>query len=173
MSDETHGASRRELLKGSAIGVGALVGAMALTNADEVSADAATGNPHVYYLTLSNVTGNSKIKLTTMSFGGDSDGSGTLTEEVVSIGMPTGEFSPLILQAFAEKTTHKATIKSYQTDVSGRQVNSLTITCTGAKIVHYHLGASGSGAPTDNVRLSYASVELDWVPQAKSYTWTP
>lgn len=170
MPDGQVGTSRRDVLRGSAIGVGALVGAMALTNGDEVSADAATGDPHVYYLTIGNITGSSKIKLSSVSFGGEND-AGTLNPALVTLGMPTGGFSPLILQAFVAKTLHKATIKGYQTDASGRQVNSLIITCTGAEVVYYHLGVGGSGAPSDTVHLSYDTIELNWVLAGKSFTW--
>jgi type VI protein secretion system component Hcp len=171
MSDESHGASRRDLLKGSAIGVGALVGAMALTNAEEVSADAATGDPHTYYLTLSNITGNSRIKLTSLSFGGENEG-GTLVPEDVTFTMPTGAFSPLILAAFASETRHKVIIRGYQSDASGKQVNSLIITCTNAEVLHYHLSVSSSGAPTDNVHVSFDSIELKWVLNNTVATWT-
>jgi hypothetical protein len=103
MSDDAQGASRRDLLRGSAIGVGALVGAMALTNAQEVSADAAT-TPHTYYLTMSNInTSTTKIKLISLSFGGENDDD-VLKAALVSLAMDTGQFSPLILQAMALKT---------------------------------------------------------------------
>ncbi len=44
MAEASGGASRRDLLRGSAIGMGALVGALALTNLGETSADAFTGS---------------------------------------------------------------------------------------------------------------------------------
>jgi type VI protein secretion system component Hcp len=174
MSDDASGASRRDLLRGSAIGVGALVGAMALTNAQEVSADAATSVPHTYYVTMSGINPTTKIKLISVSFGGENDG-GTLSAALVSLTMDSGQFSPLILQAMALKTViTKATILGYQPDVvTGKTVNSLKITCNSARVMYYHLAVSSSGAPVDTVRLSFTSVDLDWVLQNRHFTWTP
>lgn len=172
MADETSGASRRDVLRGSAIGMGALVGAMTLTNANEVAADAAGTSNHTYFLTLSGInTSNSKIKLTSLGFGGD-ETNGTPTPEVVSLSMPSGRFSPFMLQAFAEKTALTATIYGYQPNASGVTELALQITCTGAEIVHYHLGAS-SGAPSDNLQLIFGSIDLKWVLQNIHFKWTP
>jgi type VI protein secretion system component Hcp len=172
MADQVSGASRRDVLRGSAIGVGALVGAMSLTNANEVAAEAAGTSNHTYYLTLSGInTSNTKIKLTSVGFGGD-DSNGTPTPDVVTLAMPSGRFSPLMLQAFAEKTLHTATIQGYQPDANGVSVLALQITCTGAEIVRYHLGAS-SGAPSDNLQLVFGSIDLKWALQNVHFTWTP
>jgi type VI protein secretion system component Hcp len=172
MSDETSGASRRDLLRGSAIGVGALVGAMALTNSQEVAADAATSTAHTYYLNMSGINPSTRIRVNSVSFGGDNN-NGTPTPDVVALSMPSTQFSPKILGAFANKTTGiTATIRGYQPDAVGKTVNFVTITCAGSQITHYHLGAS-SGAPTDNVHLVFGSIKLEWVLNLKSFTWTP
>jgi hypothetical protein len=52
-------------------------------------------------------------------------------------------------------------------------VNSLKITCNSAKVDYYHLAVSSSGTPIDTVRLSFTSIDLDWVLQNRRYTWTP
>lgn len=172
MADEGTGTSRRDVLRGSAIGMGALVGAMALTNSNEVAAEAAGTSNHTYYLTISGINGtNSKIKLSSLGFGGD-DPNGTPTPDRVTLTMPSGRFSPFMLKAFVEKTQHTATIYGYQPNASGVPELALQITCTGAEIVHYHLGAS-SGAPSDNLELVFGSIDLKWVLQNVHFTWTP
>lgn len=173
MSEQTNGASRRDLLRGGAIGVGALVGAMALTSAEETSAEAAgTSSSHTYYVNISGINPNTRIKLSSLSFGGENvAGSPTPTADGLTLAMPTGQFSPKILQAFANKSPiAKVTIRGYQPDASGKLVNSLVITLTGAQVVYYHLGAS-SGVPTDTVHITYATIDLDWALQNVHFTW--
>jgi type VI protein secretion system component Hcp len=172
MADEANGASRRDVLRGSAIGMGALVGAVALTNSNEVAAEAAGTSNHTYFVTISGInTSNSKIKVTSLGFGGEDD-NGTPTPDRVSLNMPSGRFSPLMLEAFVQKSTHTVTIYGYQPNASGVTELALQITCTGAVIVHYHLGAS-SGAPTDNIQFVFSSIDLKWVLQNVHFTWTP
>jgi type VI protein secretion system component Hcp len=170
MSDAESGASRRDLLRGSALGVGALVGAMALTNANETAADAA-GVTRSYDVTMTGINPNTKVKLTSVAFGGDLT-NGSAIPEIVTLALPSSRFSPLLLKAFAEKaSTIKATIRGYQPNVNGVQSNFVTITCTGSQIVHYHLGISSSGAPTDNLQLTYATIDLNWLLNNVHYTW--
>ena len=172
MADEASGASRRDVLRGSAIGMGALVGAMAMTNSNEVDAEAAGTSNHTYYLVLAGInTSSSRIRINSFGAGGENDG-GALMVDQIPISMPTGNFSYQLLRHFAEKLAiTSATIRGYQQDTTGKTVNSLKIVLNNVRIVRYHVGA-GSGGPTDNISLNVGtSVELDWVLTNKSYTW--
>ena len=171
MSEAAGGASRRDLLRGSAIGVGALVGAMTLTSSNEEAAGAA-GVTRDYYATFTGINPSTKVKVTSVSFGGDDNG-GVLTPDIVSLTLPSSRYSPLILKKFVEKTTTTATITGYQPDAVGKLVNFVTITCTGALITHYHLSVSSAGAPSDNLHLVFASIDLKWVLNNVHYTWSP
>jgi type VI protein secretion system component Hcp len=169
MSEETSGASRRDMLRGGAVGVGALVGAMALTNSSEIAADAA-GTSHSMLVSFSGISPKN-LHVYSVNFGGDNPG-GTPTPDVVLLTLRSGAQSPFLLQAFAQQTNLTATIKGYGVDATGRQVLDFTITCSVARIVHYHLSAS-SGSPTDTVHLRFNSIDLEWNPNLVHFTWTP
>lgn len=172
MAEEVTGASRRDMIRGGAIGVGALMGAMALTNANEVAAEAA-GSNRSYLLSITGISDAKNIKLSSFGFGGD-DVNGTPTPERVTLTMGSGAQSPFLLKAFAQqKNTLIAVINGYQPNAAGVEQNSIRITCTGAEIVHYHLGVSSSGAPVDNIQLVFGSIELQWLLQNVFFTWTP
>ena len=71
MTEQTSGTSRREVLRGSAIGMGALAAAVALTNAVEESADAQTTGGGLLFMVGFSVTGlNNKVQARSISFGG-------------------------------------------------------------------------------------------------------
>lgn len=168
MADEASGASRRDVLRGSAVGMGALVGAMALTNSNEVAAEAAT-TKHKLTITFSGISPKN-IPLSSVNFGGDND-NGTPTPDIVTLTLRTGAHSPLLLQAFANKTGPlTVTIKGYGTDPVGREVVDYTITLSSAEIVHYHLAGSPSGA-TDQVHVVFGAVDLEWNPQLVHFKW--
>jgi type VI protein secretion system component Hcp len=170
MSEETSGASRRDVLRGGgAVGVGALVGAMALTNSSEIAADAA-GTNNSMLVSFSGISPKT-LRLDSVNFGGDNPG-GTPTPDVVVLTLRSGAQSPFLLQAFAQQTNLTATIKGYGVNATGGQVLDFTITCSVARIVHYHLSAS-SGSPTDSVHLRFNSIDLEWNPNLVHFTWTP
>jgi type VI protein secretion system component Hcp len=169
MADEGARASRRDVLRGSAIGMSALVGAMAVTSSTEVAAEAA-GTRHNLTITFGGIAPKN-LPLGSVNFGGDNPG-GTPTPDVVTLSLPTGAHSPFLLKSFAQETTRTVTIRGYGTDASGRAVIDYTITFTAAEVVHYHLAGSPTGA-TDQVQLRFGSVQLEWNPQNVQFTWTP
>lgn len=169
MADEVSGASRRDVLRGSAVGMGALVGAMALTNSNEVAAEAA-GTNHKLTVSFSGISPKN-LPLSSVNFGGENN-NGTPTPDVAALALRTGAHSPLLLKAFAQKTAPlTVTIKGYGTDAVGREVVDYTITLSSAEIAHYHLAGSPSGA-TDQVHVVFGSVDLEWNPQLLHFTWT-
>ena len=171
MAEELARTSRRDVLRGSAIGVGALVGAMALTNSSEVAAEAAVSG--VSYDMTVGIIGATKIKLNSLAFGGDKPATGNAIPEPLALTIPTGYHSTILLQAFAlQSDLGTVTIRGYSPDRSGVSVNTLLITCAHGRVGHYHLSAS-SGTPVDSVQLRFVSVDLKWVPKGAHYTWTP
>jgi len=169
MADESAGTSRRDVLRGSAIGMSALVGAMAMTNSAEVAAEAA-GTGHKLTITFGGISPKN-LPLGSVNFGGDNP-EGTPVPDLVTLSLPTGAQSPFLLKAFAEETTRTVTIRGYGTDASGRAIVDYTITFTGAVVVHYHLAGSPTAA-TDQLQLRFGSVDLEWNPQNVQFTWTP
>lgn len=141
---------------------------MALTNSNEVAAEAATGN-HKLTISFSGISPKN-VPLSSVNFGGDNPSS-TPTPDLVVLALPTGAQSPFLLKAFAQQTGPlTVTIKGYGTNAAGLQVLDYTITFSNAEVLHYHLVGSPSGA-TDQVQLRFGSVDLAWNPQNVHFTW--
>jgi type VI protein secretion system component Hcp len=155
MAEAVSGASRRDVLMGSAVGVGALVGGIALTNLGESSAEAATLNGHTDYVTIAGINPNNPIVLTSVSVGGSS--------RVAKMTMRTGTFSPKILQAFGTQTAISSVkIRDVHQNSTGQIVTDMLITLANVKITFYEVSVSNAEPPLDTVHMSYTGLSMTW-----------
>ena len=170
------GASRRDVLRGGAIGVGALVGAMGLLNAEEVSSaaerlDTATA----LYISYSPFS-QSLAVLRSFSFGGELNGSPGPVP--VFLTQDTFKNSPRLLRIYAEASTvPKVEIREFQTNVQGVEKLTTTITFTNSRITSFHTDVvtasnGGSAHTQDLLQLTFGSVTLLRVDSGSAYTWT-
>lgn len=171
------GTSRRDLLRGGAIGMGAFVGAMALVNAQEVSSDAQqiqTGPDIFVGFSLFGV--NKVVPVHSFSFGGDLDGSPSPIPAVLTL--DANKFSPLLLKVYAEATAlTKVVIKEYERNVQNMENLVTTITLTSSRITSFHTdvvaGASSGRYTRDTMQLTFGTANVTRADGgALSYTWT-
>jgi type VI protein secretion system component Hcp len=173
MAEAVHGASRRDLLKGSAVGMGALVGALALTNLNETAAEAVTGTPLKFVGGFSGINLAHKQPIQTVTFGGH-DTQGVFTADQVVLTMDTNSYSPMVLTAFAAQTSGmKVVVDGYTRNVQGLEVKFMTITLTGAQIVGYHFASTTEGTTRDTVRLTFDTLDLLSLDTNNHFTWQP
>jgi hypothetical protein len=166
------GASRRDVLRGGAIGMGALVGAMALVNAEAGPAEATTGTGLRLSVGFSGINLALAVPLQSFTFGGD-DVNGTLAPSQVILTLDTNRYSPRLLQAYVQKTSlQSVVIRERAPDVQGVLRLLMTITITGAEIVYFHTSAATHGHIRDTVHLVFGgSAEVNRNAEAVDYTW--
>jgi type VI secretion system Hcp family effector len=172
------GTTRRDVLRGGAVGVGALVGAMALVNANEVTSEAeqrSSVRKMTVGFSLFNV--NHAVVLHSLDFGGEVNGSPEPT--LVTLTLDTNKYSPLLLKAYAEATTlAKVKINEYETNVQGVEELTTTITFTNSRIVSFHTDVATSdfspSAPhvRDTLKLTFGSATIERLDGLTTYTWT-
>jgi hypothetical protein len=137
--DEMTGASRRDVLRGGAIGMGALVGAMALVNANEVSSEAKRATSRTLWVGFAGngLAASNKVPLQSFALGGEVNGSPDPLP--VSLTLNTNKYSGKLLQVYAEAITlSKIVISEYHADVQGVEKLYLTVTLTSARITSFH-----------------------------------
>lgn len=109
-------------------------------------------------------------EIDSVNFGGD-DPNGTLTPADVVITADTSTYSPLLLQAFAERTTHRVVLNGFKPDASGREHNFVRITLTSAQVISYHIGGTEHVHLTDTLHLSFLSLDYDWLDTGVDFLW--
>ena len=128
-----------------------------------------------FYITsfsgIASSTGSNLIAVDSVNLGGE-DPNGILTPSDVILGCGAGRYSPLLLQAMVEQTTHKVILKGFKPDAQGVERNFLTITLTGATVAGYHLGGAADGF-TDTLHLAFVTLDYDWVQNGVEYIWQP
>jgi len=176
--DDTTGASRRDVLRGGAIGMGAFVGAMTLINANEVSSEARV-LPH-RKLTVgfggNGMNATNEVPLLSYAVGGVLDGSPTPSQ--MRLTLDTGKYSPRLLQVYAEAMTlNKIVILASQRSAQGLLQVVETVTVTGARITSFHTDAVatgdtvGSGHLRDSLIVTWGSLTILRHGVNTSYTW--
>lgn len=170
------GASRRDVLRGGAIGVGALVGAIGLVNAEEVSSEAQRLDTAAAIYVSYSPFSQSLALVRSFSFGGELNGSPDPVP--VFLTQDTFKNSPRLLRIYAEAITiPKVEIKEYQADVQGVEKLTTTITFTNSRITSFHTDVvtasnGGSAHTQDVVQLTFGSATLLRSDSGSTYTWT-
>lgn len=170
------GASRRDVLRGGAVGVGALVGAMALVNADEVSAEAKAALHFLQRVTFNGINDNNHpVDLQSFTIGGDVNGSAEVVP--AKLVLDATKYSPLLLQAYADATTvSPIVIKRYEPDLAGKQKLTYTITLASARIISCHtdIVTSYGGSPhyRDILQVVFGAATFLRNDSNTTYTWT-
>lgn len=174
------GTSRRDVLRGGAVGLGAVLGAVALTNTEQSAADARTLLVTNYYLILPGIKGavtqkgrEGWIELRSLVFGGDKPGSGSASVVPLTMSMYASKASPKVFAALnSGQTFSTATIKGYRPDRAGIDRIFITITLTGLRIVSYAQSCTEKNTPTlDKIATSYTKIDYSFPPNDES--WTP
>ena len=165
------GTTRRDMLRGGAIGVGAIVGGMAL--AHEGTADAAPTATVAteFFLVIAGIKGPSTVKghqgsfpVTAYNFGFTSprdaasgQATGPIQASVIDLTTPSSVASPLLVSALVTN----APLKSVTiVGVGGAQRAVIeTITLTRAALTGFHQAATGGGALVDELRFDYQKIE--------------
>jgi type VI protein secretion system component Hcp len=174
VASETHDASRRTILKGSALGAGALLGAAALpataraATAAKSPADPATGAGYFLKIedTLQKIDTNF-IPLTTYSFGaahGAADGRasrGNATEAEFRFTAPATTASPtLMLLTVSAKLLPAVQL----TAKNANQVTFLKIELSEVIVSSYEMSGPSDEIPTDTAVLSYGKIAYSFYP---------
>ena len=165
------GASRRDVLRGSAIGVGAFVGALGLINANEVSSEAraGTGLKLTVGFAGNGMSVNRPVPLQSYELGGQVDSGPTPTQTTLTL--DTSKYSPKLLQVYAEAMTlTKIVILAYEPNVQGLETLVLTITLTNARITSFHTDAASSRI-RDSLVSTWSSLTILRNDVNRTYTW--
>jgi type VI protein secretion system component Hcp len=171
------GTSRRDVLRGGAIGVGALVGAMGLVNAAEVSSEAERlDTARAIYVRYSTFSGHDLAQVRSFSFGGEVHGSPAPAP--VFLTQDTFRNSPRLLRIYAEAITiPQVEITEYQSNVQGVEKLYTKITFTNSRITSFHtdvVTSANGGTPHthDVMQLTFGSATVERLDSASTYTWT-
>ena len=168
------GASRRDVLRGGAVGMGALVGTLALINAHEVAAEARTGTGRKLNVGFAGINLNNPTPLQSFELGGDVVNAGADPAQTV-LTLDSSKYSPELLQAYAEATNlSKIVIKGFERNVVGVEALVLTVTLTAARIISFHTNVvtQNPGHVRDNLLVTWGSLTLLRNDSNKTYTWT-
>jgi type VI secretion system secreted protein Hcp len=182
---EVHGASRRDVLKTGAFGVGALatamgIGGLAASSADAVAPASATGDGAVdYFLKLDGVPGDStdskhkgEIVLYAFSWGvhapagasgGNGGGVGKPTPVDFSFITPTGIASPKMFLACAAGT-HIATGLLTVRKPGDRSIEYIKLKLTNVLLSSF-VTTGDDAAPVDQVSMSFQQLDYSVYPQ--------
>ena len=174
-SEPVAGASRRDVLRGGAIGMGAFVGAMALINASEESSEAttSTGRSMSVAFAGNGMTLAHAKPLQSFTLGGEIDGAPTPTQATLTLDI--SNYSPKLLQVYAEAITlSKLVISGYQPNVEGLKTLVLVITLANVRITSFHTNVDvGSGHVRDTLNVNWGSFTLLRKDSNRTFTWTP
>jgi type VI secretion system secreted protein Hcp len=187
-NQESSGASRRDVLKSGAWGVGALagvVGVAGLTSSDasaaQLAAAALPTGTDSYFLKLDGILGDStdakhkgEIQLLSFSWGSSNSGatgsaSGGAGAGKVSItdfhfAAATSQASPLLFLATATGKHLKTGLLSVRRKGRGQQ-EYLKIELTDVLVSSYQQGGSNGTVPVDSASLNFSKIKYSFYPQ--------
>ena len=192
MSDsQPSGASRRDVLKSGALGVGTLAGLAGASTVFSPSAEAATVSADAqgavsgtdsYFLKLDGVPGDStdaahkgEIQLLAFSWGVSNSGSpstsggagaGKANFSDFSFTAHTSKASPLLMLDTATGRHLKSALLTVSRRVRGASQDFLKIELTEVIISSYSQGAGGGDLPTDSASLRFAKIQYSFTSQA-------
>jgi type VI protein secretion system component Hcp len=174
-SDIAAGASRRSVLRGGALGVGALVGAMAVVNANEVSSEAQqAGSSARLFVGFAGINLNHSVPLHSFGVGGRDD-NGSLVPTLATLTLEATKYSPKLLKAYAEHTNLSSIlISQFKRNVEGVETRYMDVTLNAARIVSFHTDVQTDfpGHVRDSLVVSFGGVTIHRFDFAKTYTWT-
>jgi len=165
------------LLKGSALGAGALLGAAGLQSVakaatPEVTAAAIGDGGAAYTLKIDSVT----VPLSSFSFGVSRHASegraagGQTSAGQIHITVPSTKLSPtLMLNTVSGKTLGSATITG--TVDEGRET-FLKVDLSEVFVSSYELESVAENTPTENITLSYGKISYSFSDQNEAGAWT-
>jgi type VI secretion system secreted protein Hcp len=184
-------ASRRSVLKGSALGAGALIGAAGLAGRQRAAAATTTSTPNTIpidgetiFLKLDGITGESQaagfagyIELISFSFGATNSaattsrstgaGSGRAKPLEISVTKYIDKSSPILML----RTAQGKLISTGQVQVAaqGDRLVYLKVELTDVLVSSYRIDTdtgSGGGLPTESFALSFDKIQYSYYPQA-------
>lgn len=179
MSDDT---TRRDVLRGGALGVGALVGAMGAANTPAAASTptvrlgAAASGTQLFFLNADGITGpvtrkgfEKQIELLSFSWGltnpslpgsGGGGGAGKVIIEPLSIAMVSSLATPQLAAHCANGKHLKSTVlNGYRPDAKGAQTKYLTIKLTDVLVTSVQMSEGGGNAPTVGIVLDFAKID--------------
>ena len=168
------GTSRRDVLRGSAIGLGAFVGASALINANGVPAQARATTSIKLVVGFAGINLNHPVPAHAFTLGGDNL-NGNLEPTGNTLTLNSSRYSPLLLKAYANATNlTKVVIDEYQADHAGIERLTTTMTLGFARIVSFHTDVSTSspGHVRDVLQLTFSALTLLRHDSNATYTWS-
>ena len=168
------GTSRRDVLRGGAIGLGAFVGASALINADVAAAQARASTSIKMVIRFAGINLGNAVPLHSFTVGGDNV-NGSLDEVPATLTLDSSRYSPLLLKAYAQATNlSKVVIDQSQADPSGIERLTTTLTLTFARIVSFHtdVGTPSPGHVRDVLKVTFGALTLLRHDSNTTYTWT-
>lgn len=194
-SSQSTGASRRDVLKSGALGVGTLAGLAGASTVFAPSADAATGSANAqvttsgtdsYFLKLDGVPGDStdaahkgEIQLLAFSWGVSNPGSasssggagaGKANFSDFNFTAHTSKASPLLMLNTATGKHLKSATLTGSRRVRGGSQDFLKIELTEVLITSYQQGASGGELPTDSSSLRFGKIKYTFESQSPNGT---
>jgi type VI protein secretion system component Hcp len=104
---------------------------------------------------------------------GGGDPAGILTPDDVVLVCDASRYTPKLLQAFVDQSSHKVEINGYEPNVQGIEKNFIRITLTGAKVTSFHESATAASRFEDTLHLSFVSLDYDFVADNADFVWTP
>jgi type VI secretion system secreted protein Hcp len=185
---ESSGASRRDVLKSGAWGVGAMagvVGVSGLTSADasaaQIAAAALPAGTDSYFLKLDGILGDStdakhkgEIQLLSFSWGssnsgttgsaGGGAGAGKVSITDFQFATATSQASPLLFLATATGKHLKSGLLTVRRKGRGQQ-EYLKIELTDVLVSSYQQGASNGTVPVDSASLNFSKIKYSFYPQ--------
>jgi type VI protein secretion system component Hcp len=167
------GTSRRDVLRGGAVGLGAFVGASALINANGVSAEARATTSIAMVVGFAGINLSHPVPLHSFSVGGDNI-NGSLNEVSATLTLTSSKYSPLLLKAYVDGTNlSKIVIDQSQADRSGIAHRTTTITLGSARIFSFHTDVS-TPSPAhvrDVLQVSFGALTIARHDSNTTYTW--
>lgn len=129
---------------------------------------------HVYATSISGIFSvarfNDGIEVNSLKFGGD-DPNGFLTPSDVIVALRSSRYTPLLVKAFVEQTSHTVVLKDYQPDHSGIARNFATFTLLGAKIDSIQLAGSATSHVVDTVHFNFATLDYNRPDDGVDFAW--
>jgi type VI secretion system secreted protein Hcp len=171
MGNENHDASRRTILKGSALGAGALLGAAGLQGSAHAAAAAkpdlppgSVPGPDNYFIKLDGTS----IGVTDFSFGASraaTDGTTTAKEAKpapFTFTAPSSVFTPTLL-SHCVAGTHIKQAQLYVRDIKS-QALYIKIDLHEVLVSSYHLSGPSDDSPGDSFTLNFTKIEMSYYP---------
>ena len=178
------GASRRDVLKGGALGMGALASVMGVAGLGSQPAEAAVATPDAtasgavdYFLKLDGIDGEStdsqhkgEIVIESFSWGASNTtpteggaGAGKAVAAGFTIQKKLDRSSPLLMLACCNGQHIKTGVLSARRRI-GKELSYLKIDLTDILVSSYHT-AGGSSGPTEQLSLNFQKIEVVYYPE--------